>query len=265
MNSPQPGTGPAPGTPPPPGWYPDPGGQPVRRWWDGTAWGDQVQPYQPPAAPAPAAPRVPARWAWTAAALGPLAAVAAVLAAAIGGPSQSTQASFLAGLIAAYVIAFAFCVKDSRAVRAAGDRPASAGAAIVFSPPVYLLIRAFHLRDKRGAWLVFAAGAVVWLTAAGVAVPLAAGVRDAASAYPACTTGTCIAREIEGSLTGGTVKDGSVMTSLRCDPATVRHNQDGSWTASCTADYSDGSAATGYGNLVPSQHQVTFEPVTVSG
>jgi len=26
----------------PPGWYPDPGGGPLRRWWDGGAWTDQV-------------------------------------------------------------------------------------------------------------------------------------------------------------------------------------------------------------------------------
>ena len=34
----------------PAGWYPDPGGSGGARWWDGTAWGDQLQ-----AAPQPVA------------------------------------------------------------------------------------------------------------------------------------------------------------------------------------------------------------------
>ena len=34
----------------PAGWFPDPNGQPVSRWWDGTAWTDHVQPLPTPAA-----------------------------------------------------------------------------------------------------------------------------------------------------------------------------------------------------------------------
>ncbi len=56
--------------PVPAGWYPDPAGGPGRRWWDGTAWTEQVeQPYSasytPPVlgAPAGTAPYTP--WIWT--------------------------------------------------------------------------------------------------------------------------------------------------------------------------------------------------------
>ncbi|MGC3005579.1 DUF2510 domain-containing protein, partial [Streptomyces sp. G35A] len=57
----------------PPGWYPDPGqtndGPATERWWDGTAWTDQVRPvgsaaaWGPPVAgiaPGPAYPAHPA-------------------------------------------------------------------------------------------------------------------------------------------------------------------------------------------------------------
>ncbi len=55
--------------PVPAGWYPDPAGGPGRRWWNGTAWTEQVeQPYSagyaPPVlgAPAGTAPYTP--WIW---------------------------------------------------------------------------------------------------------------------------------------------------------------------------------------------------------
>jgi hypothetical protein len=35
----------------PAGWYPDPGGTGGLRWWDGAAWGEQVQPVPQPAQP----------------------------------------------------------------------------------------------------------------------------------------------------------------------------------------------------------------------
>lgn len=48
---------------PAPGWYPDPTNPASVRWWDGSKWGEQTQPKQPPVAATPPlqpAPEVPA-------------------------------------------------------------------------------------------------------------------------------------------------------------------------------------------------------------
>ncbi|WP_369139216.1 DUF2510 domain-containing protein [Modestobacter versicolor] len=37
----------------PAGWYPDPAGSGGTRWWDGTSWGEHVQPAVQPVASAP--------------------------------------------------------------------------------------------------------------------------------------------------------------------------------------------------------------------
>ena len=47
----------------PAGWYPDPAGSGGLRWWNGTTWGEQVQP-----APQPVAPAAPPQWGATPAA-----------------------------------------------------------------------------------------------------------------------------------------------------------------------------------------------------
>lgn len=39
-------------TAPAAGWYPDPAGSGGQRWWDGSTWGEQVQPAGQPAQPA---------------------------------------------------------------------------------------------------------------------------------------------------------------------------------------------------------------------
>ena len=46
-------------TTPAAGWYPDPAGSGGMRWWDGVAWGDQVQPAPQPVAQPGAAPGEP--------------------------------------------------------------------------------------------------------------------------------------------------------------------------------------------------------------
>ena len=46
-------------TTPAAGWYPDPAGSGGTRWWDGVAWGDQIQPAPQPVAQPGAAPGQP--------------------------------------------------------------------------------------------------------------------------------------------------------------------------------------------------------------
>jgi len=75
-----------------------------------------------------------------------------------------------------------------------------------------------------------------------------------------CTTNSCIATDIGNNLVNIVAEDKSVITSATCDPSTVTGNGSGTWTATCTATYSDGSTATGYGTLDTSQNEVTFEP-----
>jgi hypothetical protein len=100
----------------------------------------------------------------------------------------------------------------------------------------------------------------------GAATPSAAALA-APSSSPSpqlCTTHTCIARDIEQGLTGAVAKDESVITKVTCYKSTVVfHKAADTWSASCTATYSDGSSVSGTGNLLVSQQQVTFTPAGV--
>jgi hypothetical protein len=51
-----------------------------------------------------------------------------------------------------------------------------------------------------------------------------------------------------------------VATKVNCEPSTVKNKGGGTWTAWCTAYYTDGTSATGYGTVDTSQGKVTFEP-----
>lgn len=64
-----------------------------------------------------------------------------------------------------------------------------------------------------------------------------------------CYTNTCIAEGMEKSLPGIVDTDGSVLTKASCKAATVKHNPNGSYTITCVASYSDGSAWRGFGTL----------------
>lgn len=82
----------------------------------------------------------------------------------------------------------------------------------------------------------------------------------ASPSEPVCTTRSCIAGDIQRSLVGLVAEDEAVATKASCKPSTVKHNAGDTWTARCTVTYSDGSAATGFGNLLPAQQKVTFQP-----
>lgn len=97
------------------------------------------------------------------------------------------------------------------------------------------------------------------LLAASLSLASAAGCSGQGGTV-SCTTNACIARGIAGSLTGVIAKDESVMTHVSCKAASVKRNPDGSWTADCTVDYSDGSVWDGFGNYVPAKDRVTFQP-----
>lgn len=85
----------------------------------------------------------------------------------------------------------------------------------------------------------------------------------APSSSPApCLTRACIAGDIGQSLDGTAAKDGSVFTKVTCKASSVKRDAGDTYTARCTAIYSDGSEWSGYGSLLTSQDQVTFEPET---
>lgn len=58
-------------------------------------------------------------------------------------------------------------------------------------------------------------------------------------------------------------KDNAVITKATCKPSTVKANAGQTWTASCKVTESDGSVSTGYGNLVESSGEVTYDPQDV--
>lgn len=85
-------------------------------------------------------------------------------------------------------------------------------------------------------------------------------VPAASSSAPPCLTRACIAADIGRSLIGAVAKDEAVITKADCKASTVTRNAGDTYTAKCTVTYSDGSTATGFGNLLVAQQKVTFEP-----
>lgn len=92
--------------------------------------------------------------------------------------------------------------------------------------------------------------------------PGAAGTSSPPSSSAPCLTRSCIVSDIAQSLDGTAAKDGSVFTKVACKAASVKHDAGNTYTASCTATYSDGSEYSGYGSLLAARDQVTFEPET---
>lgn len=76
-----------------------------------------------------------------------------------------------------------------------------------------------------------------------------------------CTSHTCIADTLEQSLTGLVAEDNAVSTDVKCYVSSVKyHKAADTYSASCIVTYSDGSQASGTGNLVLSSNQATFQP-----
>jgi hypothetical protein len=76
-----------------------------------------------------------------------------------------------------------------------------------------------------------------------------------------CTTRACIVDDLRKSLVGGIAQDEAVATKVTCYKRTVKfHSAAGSYSATCVVGYSDGSSATGTGNLLVSAQKVTFQP-----
>ena len=92
------------------------------------------------------------------------------------------------------------------------------------------------------------------------AAPSAVPSASAAASSAPCTTDSCIATELDQSLKGAIAQDEAVATKVDCKPSTVKNEGSGNWTARCTAYYSDGTSAEGYGTVDTSQDKVTFEP-----
>jgi hypothetical protein len=76
-----------------------------------------------------------------------------------------------------------------------------------------------------------------------------------------CTSNACIATYLDQNLTGLVALDYAVSTKVTCEASTVvYHSAAETYSAYCTVDYSDGTSASGTGNLVTSSDAVTFTP-----
>lgn len=93
------------------------------------------------------------------------------------------------------------------------------------------------------------------------AVPSSAPVAAASPSSQICTTHACIASDLDQSLVGLVAQDESVSVKAKCYKKTVTfHRAADTYSATCLVTYSDGSEATGTGNLLMSAQKVTFEP-----
>ncbi len=162
----------------PAAWYPNPDGTPTVRWWDGTAWTDNVQPaVSTPSLTAPEGTQVYTVWIWLMLGLWTLSALSIFLVnpadiasridifapnaaaetqrALWTSPASVIQTLFSWSTLAA---AIAFAVLDWRALKRNGV-PRPFHWAFIFLGYVYPIGRAVvtHRRAKRGL-------VILWLT-----------------------------------------------------------------------------------------------------
>ena len=117
-----------------------------------------------------------------------------------------------------------------------------------------------ELKSIRKRWVRNMATLAVGLVIAGIIISLLSHSSSGGSPGAQCTSGSCIAGEIRQSLVNTIAKDDSVLTKMKCDPASVKEPSSGTYTENCTATYSDGTVATGTGTVDTSQNEVTFTP-----
>jgi len=250
---------------PPPGWYLDPGGQQVLRWWDGMQWGPHTQPL-PGTGQASQRPDPDA-----------------------GGDTASSSPGSAAGPPSASVPAAQPEPPEPVQPQGWPQQPYGQGPQPATPWPQHGQgpRKPWTARQKTGAGIVGAGVGLVILiiilgvtggnsSGSGAAVaPSAASSSDpsasalaappgAAAGSPSsapCTTHACIVSDLEQSLTGLVAEDEAVATKVTCYKSTVVfHQAADTYSASCTVIYSDGSQASGTGNLVVSSDQVTFQP-----
>ncbi|WAB80877.1 DUF2510 domain-containing protein [Microcella daejeonensis] len=188
--------------PVPAGWYPDPAGGPGRRWWNGTAWTEQVeQPYSagyaPPVlgAPAGTAPYTP--WIWILALL-PLSSllsfflldVEAIVAQSLASdpsdpfaiPAPTTGELLTNGLgFAAWVLGILFAFLDWRELKKRRvDKPFHFAWSILLSL-VYVIGRSVVVKRRIGTglaplWTAVAVTVLNIVVVVGVTIQLTAAV-----------------------------------------------------------------------------------------
>jgi hypothetical protein len=105
---------------------------------------------------------------------------------------------------------------------------------------------------------------ITWSTISGVIVVIAAVIwfynHNQSTQTQPCTSESCAVSTIERTLDGSSVTDGAVFTKVTCSPSSLANVGSGTLRADCTADYSDGTHASGYGTLNTQQNMVDFEP-----
>jgi hypothetical protein len=104
-----------------------------------------------------------------------------------------------------------------------------------------------------------------WSTASGVILAAIIAIWaynhfQSSSGGTPCTSESCVISTIEQTLDGSSATDGAVFTRVTCSPSSLTDVGSGTWRADCTAHYSDGSTATGYGTLDTATNLVDFEP-----
>jgi hypothetical protein len=215
------------------GWYPDPYGQPILRWWDGSAWREQTQAAPPPggAAPPPgwetpsppphgvpfagtagpyapasqpqyrpvAPARAPAPWAWCVAAAPVILLAVAAVAAALGGPSPGVVGYIWIGNIVATVLTVFMAYRDARALKVSGEL-AGTGLAwwSLLTPWAYLWARAVKKANRtNGDWGLLAASLTLWVLVIVIATPLVSSVATANAVFDRAKVQAAVAKGIQ--------------------------------------------------------------------
>jgi hypothetical protein len=101
-----------------------------------------------------------------------------------------------------------------------------------------------------------------------VTMATAATTNGAPAAAPdtspsACTSNTCLTKQIQHDLLSVIAKDGAVITKAACRASTLKHNAGGTTTVYCKVTESDGAVSEGYANLIPAQDEITWDPTDV--